>query len=189
MKSGLAPLYKLLDEFVKLIPSHKDTKRGRSRALQVKGALIVVGVLVAATIGDELVYVGVAIALMGLILPIPEMRKRTWRARLKSAQFTHKQSTTAASVTFDQRRIAIQIDGKVDRRVLVNKGNHRIEEGASNGRQLLVVKGKVDRKKEHVWLLGDSSSEEETYAADDVFKPVYLTSAQLKEIAAALDSQ
>lgn len=101
----------ILPFFVRLlsfIPIHRDSKRGRSRALQVRVSLLVVGIIFIA-FGKALPFIAIGSFCCFLILfiPLSESRKRSWVATLKTSGMNTQKQTHSVNVSVEKKKINI----------------------------------------------------------------------------------
>ena len=167
-----APLVRRAEGAVGLIPAYRDTKKGRSNARQLRLGLLGLGLLVLVFGGDWWIVVGALLMIAGLVVPAPELRKRTWVTRLRSARKPRRSWQGAPVVVeLDDRRLSVLEDGKRLRRVLVDRGEHGLRtasltiDGAAF--TALGVTPASGRKAETIWLYTDATATDGAPGAAD----------------------
>lgn len=148
------PLLSPLQTFIGLLPSHKNTRKGRRTAKQLKllVAVVAFGLLVFAESAWAIV-VGVVFLGLAPLLPLPQVQKRAWLNRLKKLREPRERSVAApAKVRFDGRRVVLERDGDNLRRVLVDRDEHEIAAGSANGRLYLKVAPTSGKRSETIWI-------------------------------------
>lgn len=189
-RRSYAGLFEFLGEWLKVCPSYKDTRSGRAKAAQIRGVELLLGLGIIVWGGRELLPLGIFVVSLILFIPLQEARKRDLRSRLKRARFGSTQTQTEVQVAFDARRLELNIGGKMDRRVLLNKNTHEIKETSLDGKRLLIIRGPEKKRSSQIWLTSDQSPQDngnaEEYRADDTDILVNLRSDHLDEIATAL---
>jgi hypothetical protein len=152
-ETALAPVARLGARLAALLPTHKNTKRGRSSARTVKLVLFAVGfVVVVAEPGALTFAIGAALALAGLALPLPELQKRSLVRRLRRGAHRRRTTMVPASLVLDDRRLELHFDGSMDRRVLTNRP-FVLEAARLDDRLCAVVAPRSGCKKiEMIWI-------------------------------------
>lgn len=166
-----APLWGPVDWILSFLPSHRDTRKGRSGARQVKIVLLIVGVAFIA-FGEAIgwVAVGLLTMLSALILPLSELRKRVWTAKVRALLGEKKRPVhTPGKIVHDGRRVELHEGDAMLRRVLVDKV-YSFEERVYQGQPCLGLMGHGKRKKDTIWICarGVTASEGKTLGLNEV---------------------
>ena len=181
---------------IKWIPSYKDTKKGRNNALQIRGGILAVGIA-GLVFGKELVWIlaGAAVMLLAFVAPMSEVKKRTRLGRLGRLRGTSKRDRpTPGRLTYDGRRIALEIDGERVRRVLIDRDEHRIDISRFDDAPCLAVGPSGGKKSETIWICarsGDSLPDiaaAESVARSDMDAPALVAADDWRRIRRSLDS-
>jgi hypothetical protein len=153
------------------VPSHRDTRSGRRNASQLKAGLVLIAVLFGG-FGENGFHMSLAASFMlaALFLPVTDGRKREWRTRLQGrGARVRRVESRAAQVRYDGRRVAVLSDGKVWRRVLVDRSEHGMAVRADDGAAWLGLVPPSGRKAESLWLVArDETLRRELPAATEV---------------------
>lgn len=162
-KPGWASLVSPLQTFVGLLPSHKNTRKGRraARHLKILAGGIGFGMVVFA---QDLVatFLGVLFLALAPWLPLPQVRKRAWLNSLKKLREPRRRIVeTDARVTFDGRRVVLQRDGTNLRRVLTDRDEHQTAVGTVDDRLYLKLAPDSGRKSETLWIGTDELGPED----------------------------
>jgi hypothetical protein len=160
-----APVWAPVEWLLSFAPSHRDTRKGRTFARQVKIVLLIGGVLIIA-FGGSLgwVVVGLAIMLSSLLLPVPELRKRTLMSRLRAlAGERSRRVRVPGKIVHDGRRVELHEGDAMLRRVLVTK-EYTLDERLYQGRPCLGLMGPGRRKKDAIWICARSRTVEDADA-------------------------
>lgn len=154
-----------LEYLVGFVPSYRDSRKGRATAKQVRIVLVALGLLLMAFGGAESawwVLVGVALASSAFAIPVTELKKRSWRAKLQQKQSPEVHETwEAGCLVYDGRRVELHQGDKKLRHVLVNRGKHRLERGSWEGALCLAIKPAGRRKKETIFVVAEGREEGE----------------------------
>lgn len=148
-----APLWGPVDWILSFLPSHRDTRKGRSGARQVKILILIAGVAFIA-FGEAIAWVVIGLLTMfsALVLPLPEIRKRIWTAKLKTLLGERKRPVhSRGKIVHDGRRIELHEGEGMLRRVLVDKV-YSLEERVYQGQPCLGLMGHGKRKKDTIWI-------------------------------------
>ncbi|GEM_PF-6624170 len=93
------------------IPIHRDSKRGRSRALQIRGAFLVVGIICIAFGKSFFIPIGILLCILALIIPLGESTKRGLVASLKTSGEKRIAHTEKVEIELHKKNILISKDG------------------------------------------------------------------------------
>lgn len=143
---------------VRWVPAHRDTRSGRRNANQLKVGLVLLAVLFGG-VGENGFHMALAATFMlgALFLPVTDSRKREWRTRLQGrgarVRRVRRVEARAALVRYDGKRVAVLDEGKVWRRVLVDRGEHAMAVRAQDGAAWLGLMPPSGRKAESLWLV------------------------------------
>lgn len=140
-------VFQLLSELVTLLPSYKDTRPGRAFARTLRIALMALGVLWFASADGELRLVGVVIASLVLVLPVADLRRRTWVATLKRRTRATEKRVEPVRLTWDGARLDVTGTDRL-KRVLTKPGKFVVESDDEG----VVVRSHAGRKAETVVL-------------------------------------
>jgi hypothetical protein len=149
-----APLLKPVVAIVDLLPSHRNTKKGRQTAKQVRLVIMGVGLAVLIFGGTlPLILVGGAIMASALVLPLSEVKKSGVQTKLRKlgSQRT-RPSRQPVQIIHDGKRLSLQRDSERIRRVLVDRGEHRVELRRRGQTPYLGVRPASERKSEAIWI-------------------------------------
>jgi len=167
------------------IPTSRDTQRGRANAAQVKVLLVGLGVLLGA-VGKTTTHmiIGALFMVSALLLPVAEWRKRGWRARLKASTRRTREVSVPVEVLYDAKRLAVLENGKVWRRVLVDRGSHRTILSGRDGTTWFGVVPASGRKSESLWFRADFAPPRDAPEPDleRVDQPIVLTADDLETL-------
>lgn len=193
-KSWWAPLLAPVQTLLALTPSHKSTKKGRQKATQIRIALIAVGVAGLA-FGGETTYIiiGGVIMALGLVIPMSNVRKRTAMGTLKRMRGeTPRDIRIGGEVEFDGRRLILRAEDEKLRRVLCDRGEHRVREVQYGERACLEVRPKSGGKSKRIWICNrdpGSSSSGPTLDRDGVDSPAFVSDADFRRLQEAIDDR
>ncbi len=182
--AGIAVRY---ERILGLLPTHKNTKKGRANAKQVKAGLLILGVIVAGFVGGWWIVPGCLVALSALILPVPADTRRSWIAssRTRRKNLTRSEESSAELV-FDGRRLLIRNEDKNLRRVLTNKRKHIIEERSLDGSRIVGVLPTSRKKSESIWLKSSAEASGDEMERGEIDILVRLNDDDLNTILAAI---
>ncbi|MCA9562667.1 MAG: hypothetical protein KC561_04215 [Myxococcales bacterium] len=148
---------------LRILPSYKDTVTGRSGAKQFKVATAAIGLLLALLSGQvAFAVLGFTMVGAAVFLPVKADWKRTRIAQLRKGTRTTRQvNREAVDLGFDGKRVFVTKQGKTWRRVLVDRGEHVIEDRRSENPATLGILPGSQRRAESIWLTSaDLSSNE-----------------------------
>ena len=153
----LGKFWSALEYLVGFVPSYRESRKGRAGAKQARVVLVALGILVMAFGGAESalwILVGVVLASSAFMIPVPELKKRSWRAKLQKKQHPQKREIwEAGSVIYDGRRVELHQGGKKVRHVQVNREKHTVEVGSLEGYVCMAIQPPGKRKKETIFLM------------------------------------
>lgn len=191
-------LLRPIQTFVGLLPSHKNTRKGRRTARQIKIVVIVLAfIAVIAAQSTPVMVIGIVALAIAPLIPISQVRKRSWINRLKSLRDGRDRTVEhPARVTFDGRRVSLLRDDQRIRRVLVDRDDHVVSTGEIDDRLYLKVAPDSGNKDEAVWVgTTDVSADQlpddrtlEDLSADELAKPVYVGGREWRELTDRLRS-
>jgi hypothetical protein len=154
--AGLATRY---EKLLGVLPSHRDTKKGRANAKQVKVVLLAAGVGIIALLGGYWIVLGCMIAASALILPVSQNARRAWVARSRSARKNlTREAKQPGELRFDGRRVVLHVDGDNLRRVLTHKGKHTISRRSLKGHEIVGILPPSAKKSESIWVMARGRS-------------------------------
>lgn len=156
VEPGSAWVWKALDYLVGFLPSHRETRQGRKTAKQVRIAMIGIGIAMMAFGGAESavwIILGVLLAASAFAVPVPELKKRSWRAKFKKKRSPKSQvKWTPGTITFDGRRVELRQNRKKLRHILVDRDKHSVVLGKYRGDTCMGIQAPGKRKKETIWV-------------------------------------
>lgn len=187
-----ASLWRLLGEVVALLPTYRDSREGRNKRNSIKLVILVIGagLLFAGGTADTAVALwltlGALIAASALVLPIEELKKRTWRTKIRKKQ---EPRTTAVwgqgRVVHDGRRVELHLGDDRVGYVSVRKGKHKVEVRRCDGETCLGVLPMSRKVKDAVWVCtkdevgGEASA---TVEADEMDHPARVDGADWERL-------
>ena len=108
-RTTLAPIWRLLQNVVKSLPTYKDSKRGRQNAMQIKFALMAIGIACIAFGGSNAwVAAGVAICIVPLLVPLEAGKRTTWISSLKRMSSKTSTKKRAGTITREKNRVTLE---------------------------------------------------------------------------------
>lgn len=126
--------WKALGEIISFFPSYRNSREGRKKAKQMRvlivggGLLLLVLAGTAETRGGLWIILGLLIACMAFVVPVEDLKKRTWRNKIKKRQKPSPQTVWGkGEVLFDGRRVELRADSEKVRRVRVDRGKHELK--------------------------------------------------------------
>ncbi|MFU8802978.1 MAG: hypothetical protein ACNA8W_04125 [Bradymonadaceae bacterium] len=146
-------------------PSYRATRKGRTGSRQLKIVLLIGGVLII-TFGGSLawVVVGLAVMLLSLLVPVPELRKRSLMTRFRALRGERSRRVRVpGKIVHDGRRVELHEGDAMLRRVLVTK-DFTLEERSYHGHPCLGLMGPGRRKKDAIWICSKAELLDETEA-------------------------
>lgn len=186
-------LLRPVQTFVGLLPSHKNTRKGRRTAKQVK---LVVAVLAFVAVIAAQSTIVMILGLIGLgvspVVPISQVRKRSWINRLKSIREGRDRTVErSAQVTCDDHRVSLVRDDDRLRRVLVDRDDHEISVGTAADRLFLKIAPTGGNKSETIWIGTDDLEIDdvpddwstETFSSDQLDRPIVVRGSEWRELA------
>lgn len=190
-KSWWAPLMAPVETVVAVAPSHKNTKKGRKSAAQIRIALIAVGVLGLAFGGETLfIVIGGLIMALGLVIPVSDVRKRTLMGNIKRMRGESPRDVKVdGEVEFDGKRLTLHADGDKLRRILVDRGEHRVRDRQINDRACVEVRPANGGKAKTIWICCDSATISPTggeLTRSDVDSPAFVDAEHFQQLREAL---
>ncbi|MFP4596746.1 MAG: hypothetical protein ACLFVJ_00755 [Persicimonas sp.] len=186
-------LVKPIEGLAGFLPSHRDTKKGRSTAKQIRIVIMVLGLAVLISGGTlPLIFIGAAIMASAIILPMSEVNKRALISRIRRLRSRRTRQTQApGKLVHDGKRLILREDGKKLRRVLVDRGEHRLELRRLGDTPCLGVIPPSGRKADSIWICspqhGSVPEESTEIAASDVDIWVHLPPNEWETIYRALN--
>ncbi len=156
-EASSAGLWRLVDALVDVVPSHRNTREGRRTAKAMKVAVGAVGLLLAVFAGPESLtwlVVGGCLVLLALLVPVSELKKRSWKGKVKRRTGTQTRTVwDAGEVRYDGRRVELFRGEEKVRQVSVGKGDHEVVWARLDDRPCLGVLPRGKRKKESIWVI------------------------------------
>lgn len=104
-RKSVAFVFDAMAFVVDLLPSYRNTARGRKFATQAKIATIGAGLIIVVFAGHPWLFIGVALMAAALIAPIREMKKRTLLSKLKKSRYTWTEKRLPVVVSYDGNRM------------------------------------------------------------------------------------
>lgn len=181
-----------LESLLGFLPSHRDSRKGRRQAQQVRAVLVVLGILLMALGGAEAagwIVVGVALAGSAFVIPIPELKKRSWRTALQRRQQSgSKEIWVPARVSYDGRRLEVHQENQKVRQLLVDRKSHEITYGAFRNGLMVALgpKGSAKKKTVALWVPGGSTEGAVQFGIDDVDQPLRIEQRGLDQLLEAI---
>jgi hypothetical protein len=182
-----------LQTLVGLAPSHKNTKKGRRSAAQIRIVLIAIGILGLAFGGETLyIILGGLIMALGLVIPMSDVRKRTLMGNFKRLRGESPRDVMVdGEVAFDGKRLILRADGEKLRRILVDRDEHRIRNKQFDGHACLEIRPGSGGKKRRIWICGQDTSTPasgDTLSRGDVDAPAFVSDADYRRLREALEN-
>ncbi len=153
-KKSWAFILPFLVSLLSFIPIHRDSKRGRSRSMQVKVSLLVVGIICIA-FGKTLIFIGIGSFLCFLILfvPLSESLKRGWVATLKTSGIKTRTEKRQVDVVVDKKKIHISDAVEISTTLKRKKPRKTWEKGSA-------YVGFRDENSDRFWFRADAEYNE-----------------------------
>lgn len=160
-----AVLWRALGELVAFLPSHRDTREGRKKKKQMRVLIVAVGIGLMAIGGTAdawggfWIILGIFLACLAFVAPVEELKKRTWRGRIKKNQKPRARTVwTAGSIVFDGRRVELRDDSEQKvRRVRVDRGKHELTQRKSGERRCLGILPPGGKTEAGIWVCTEGS--------------------------------
>lgn len=186
-KPWWGPLLAPVETLVALIPSHKNTKKGRQSATQIRITLIVIGIVGLAFGGETLwIMLGGLIMASGLVVPLSDVRKRTLIAKLKRMRGAAKRDLEVdGQLRFDGKRLVLYVDGEKKRRVLMGDGRHKTHTRRFQGRPCLEVRPGSGGKRSAILICSDAKQSDaigDELTRGDVDCPAFVSSEDFEHL-------
>lgn len=190
-KSWWAPLLAPVETVVALAPSHKNTKKGRRSAAQIRIALIAIGILGLAFGGETLfIVIGGLIMALGLVIPMSDVRKRTLMGNIKRMRGESPRDVRVdGEVVFDGKRLTLRAEGEKLRRILVDREEHRVRDKQLGESACLEVRPSKGGKAKTIWICcehGATSPTGPELARGDVDSPAFVDAERFQQLREAL---
>jgi hypothetical protein len=166
--AGLAIRY---ENLLGVVPSHRDTKKGRNNARQVKIVLLAAGVGTIAFVGGWWITLGCLLAALALLLPISKDKRRSLIASSRSARKNQTRlETLPAQIVWDGRRVVLKIDDKNERRVLTHTNKHKVHRRDLRGTLVIGLVPPSNKKSDCIWVVADGreANDEAALSREDV---------------------
>ncbi len=134
VKPWNAFFWKGLGEVLAVLPSYRDSREGRKKAKQMRVMIVGGGLLLLALAGTAetraglWIILGIVIACMAFVVPVEDLKKRTWRNKIKKKQKPRPRTIwSKGEVLYDGRRVELRADSEKVRRVRVDRGKHELQ--------------------------------------------------------------
>jgi len=186
-------LLRPVQTFVGLLPSHKNTRKGRRTAKQIRIAVIMLAfIAVVAAQSNVVMILGLIGLALAPLVPISQVRKRSWINRLKSLREGRDRTVhQSAKVTCDDHRVSLVRGNDRLRRVLVDRDDHEVTTGTVGDRLFLKVAPTDGNKSETIWIGTDELGPDdvpddwstESVSKTSVDRPVVVRGAKWHELA------
>lgn len=158
---GSARWYRFVGSLVDLVPWHRNTQAGRNKAKTAKFVLMAVGLGFAAFAGPEsmpLLVVGVLLALMALLVPVSELKRRTWKVELKKKGGSRTRTVwEGGELRLEGDRVELRRGDEKVRHVRLDKEGQETVVARIEDRACLGVLPRGKRKKESIWLIASGA--------------------------------
>lgn len=194
-----AVLWKWLGEVVSFVPTYRDTRQGRKTRQQMRAVILVVGLVLMAVGGqaDSLpalwILLGVAIASSVFVIPVEEMKKRSWRGKIKKKQRPRKKAKwRTGKVRMAEGRVEVHVDGKRKRRVRVDRDKHDLVLRRRSDWTCVGVLPPGAKKSDNIWICTDENvvtddEIEQSVADSDIEYPAKISGADWEKMWQALN--
>jgi len=179
--------------FVGLLPSHKNTRKGRRAGRQIKLVVAVLAfIAVISAQSTPVMILGIIALGIAPLVPISQARKRSWINRLKTLRDGRTRTVDVpAEIAHDGRRVSILRDGDRLRRVLVDREEHEVSAGTADDRLYLRIAPDDGNKDETIWVETRDVSPDELpdrwsvgeFSADRIDRPVSVDGSDWRALA------
>lgn len=162
----MAAVLRLGIDAMHFIPSFRDTRRGRANAHAMQVMALVAGMVVFVVIDHELRLLGILLGALALIIPMPELRKRTLINNLRRKLEVDVVEATPVDVTWDGKRLDVGHEPRL-RRVLTKPGAFEVIEGST-----VQIKARSDKKAECIKFGAEPESDVFAARSEDIARLV-----------------
>ena len=152
-------LWKFVGEVVAFFPSYRDSRDGRKKQKQMQIGLIVIGLALLALGGtaDEWgglwILLGILIACFAFVVPVEELKKRSWRSSIAKKQNprpTYRRDD--GRVEFDGEALAVYTGDHRVRRIRTARGKHDLALRQKESGPCLGILPPGAKKRDSIWL-------------------------------------
>ena len=154
-------LWRAIAFVVSFFPTYRDTRDGRSTRNQMRVVIVIIGLVLLAIGGtaDEAAWfwilLGMLIACLAFVLPVEELKMRSWRSTLKKKQKPREKTLwDRGRVEVDERYVALYAGDDRVRRVGIKRGKHDVVAREHDNRPAVGVLAPGAKKDQSIWLLG-----------------------------------
>lgn len=148
-----APLLAPVIGLARLLPSARNTKRGRAGARQFKLVMFSAGVaLLFLGPGPWTVAAALTFALAAVFLPLGELSRRTLVSRLTHLQSRTRRLEEPLRLVLTERRLELHTEDRMDRRVLVDRPFELEVLRLGDDRATIAVWSGKRKKRETIWV-------------------------------------
>jgi hypothetical protein len=131
-------------DLLQWVPSFRDTRRGRANARAMQVMALVAGLVLFVIVNNELRLLGVLVAALALVVPMPELKKRTLINNLRRKLEVDVVQSTPVEVVWDGKRLDVGREPRL-RRVLTKPGGFDVTDGP-----IVLIKARSDKKSETI---------------------------------------
>jgi hypothetical protein len=183
----LAPV----ETLVALAPSHKNTKKGRQSATQIRIALIAVGVIGLAFGGETIfIMIGGLIMALGLVIPMSDVRKRTLMGNIKRLRGESPRDVRVdGEIAFDGKRLSLKAGADKLRRILLDRDEHRIREKRYEDHPCIEIRPGSGGKAKSIWICSEADAPDaggEQLERSDVDAPAFVSADDFRRLTEVL---
>lgn len=181
---------------VSLFPTYRDSREGRSTKKQMRIIIVAVGFILLAIGGtaDQApgfwIILGIFIACLAFVIPVEELKMRSWRSTLKKKQQPReKPRWDAGRVDYDGRYLAVYSGDDRVRRINIERQKHDVAVRDCDGFTCLGILPPGAKKAESIWVCtrGDVDVEPQgTIADDEMDRPTKVDSSNWERLWEAL---
>lgn len=185
--------WRLVGELVAFAPSYRDSRDGRKKAKGMQVILVVIGIVLMATGGTALegggfwIVLGIVIACLAFVIPVEELKKRSWKSTIKKKQKPRpRRKWKPGRVELDDKAVSTWEGDDRVRRVRVDRGKHDLEVRTHGDHPCLGVLPLGHKKHESIWVCAtgavDGVEATDTIEDDEMDRPARLTPGDWEQL-------
>lgn len=189
-------LWRAIAFVVSFFPTYRNTREGRKTQKQMRAIIVVVGIILMAIGGtaDEMggfwIILGILIACLAFVIPVEELKMRSWRSTLKKKQQPRKKTLWEnGRIQIDDRAVQMYVGDDRVRRVSIDRGKHDVKTRSYQGRPCLGVLPPGAKKKQSIWICSTGDVDVDTSGSigdDEMHRPAKVDPSNWKKLWQAL---
>ena len=153
-------LWRAIAWIVGFFPTYRDTREGRKTQKQMKAVFVIIGLVLMAIGGtaDEAggfwILVGLLVACMAFVIPVEELKMRSWRSTFKKKQQPREKTRwDRGHIEYDGKFLAVYAGDDRVRRINLSRGKHDLAVRSHDDNTCVGVLPPGAKKSDSIWVI------------------------------------